>query len=111
MHWAQAKVYASILAIQHDLESVDVQLTYVQLESLACHEDRRTFEREELLAFFEDVITRYMHWAQCTGTSSFSGSSALSVVFISSTSTQSSSISNPSMRPLISSAIPSTSTE
>lgn len=63
VHWAQAKVYASILAIQHDLESVDVQLTYVQLESLACHEDRRTFEREELLAFFEDVITRYMHWA------------------------------------------------
>lgn len=64
VHWAQAKVYASILAIQNDLERVDVQLTYVQIESMERHEDRRTFERDELLAFFQDLIERYMHWAR-----------------------------------------------
>ncbi len=64
VHWAQAKVYASILAIQHELEQVDVQLTYVQLESMERHEDRRTFTRRALLDFFEDLIERYMHWAR-----------------------------------------------
>ncbi|MFT5377532.1 MAG: DNA excision repair protein ERCC-2 [Candidatus Latescibacterota bacterium] len=63
-HWAQAKVYACILAIQKDLDRVDVQLTYVQLESMESHEDRRSFERDELIHFFEDIVTRYLHWAR-----------------------------------------------
>ena len=52
-HWAQAKVYATILAIQNNLDSVDVQLTYVQLDSMERHEDRRRFERDELIHFIE----------------------------------------------------------
>ncbi len=63
-HWAQAKVYAYILAVQNDLERIDVQLTYVQLETLESHEDRRTFELDELAAFFEDLVNRYLHWAR-----------------------------------------------
>ena len=42
-HWAQAKAYAYILAVQNDLERVDIQLTYVRLDPWEVQEDRRTF--------------------------------------------------------------------
>lgn len=64
VHWAQAKTYAYILAIQNDLEQVDIQLTYVRLEPWKVEEDRRTFSLDELTVFFEDLITRYLHWAR-----------------------------------------------
>ena len=64
VHWAQAKTYAYILAIQNDLNQVDIQLTYVRLEPWKVEEDRRTFSLDELTLFFEDLITRYLHWAR-----------------------------------------------
>jgi len=45
-HWAQAKVYAFIAAEQSNLEFIDVQVTYLQLDTWKCHEDRRTIEGE-----------------------------------------------------------------
>ena len=63
-HWAQAKTYAYILAVQNDLERVDIQLTYVRLDPWEVQEDRRTFTCEELSDFFEDLVTRYLHWAR-----------------------------------------------
>ena len=63
VHWAQAKLYAHILAVQGRLRSVQVQLTYVHLGSGALVEDRRTFELEELAEFFDLVVARYLRWA------------------------------------------------
>jgi len=64
VHWAQAQIYACILAAQHGLDQVDIQLTYVRLEPWEVHEDRRSFSADELAAFFEDVIVRYLRWAR-----------------------------------------------
>ncbi|MEC9381432.1 MAG: PD-(D/E)XK nuclease family protein, partial [Candidatus Latescibacterota bacterium] len=63
-HWAQAKIYAFILAQQRDVDEVDVQLTYVQLDTEQLREDRRTMSRGELSAFFSDMVERYFRWAR-----------------------------------------------
>ena len=63
-HWGQAKVYAYILAVQNGLDAVDVQLTYLQLDTNQTREDRRPFGIEELEAFFADLVERYLHWAR-----------------------------------------------
>ena len=63
-HWAQAKIYAHILAEELNPTRVEVQLTYVQLDSDELHEDRRAFSRQELAEFFADVVGRYLRWAR-----------------------------------------------
>ncbi|NKB66243.1 MAG: ATP-dependent DNA helicase [Candidatus Latescibacteria bacterium] len=63
-HWAQAKVYAYILAVQNDLDEVSVQLTYVQLGTFETLEDRRRFDLDELDQFFADMVERYLEWAR-----------------------------------------------
>ena len=63
-HWGQAKIYAYILAIQNGLDTIDVQLTYLQLDTNQTREDRRTFATDELGAFFYDLVERYLHWAR-----------------------------------------------
>ena len=45
------------------LDTIDVQLTYLQLDTYERHEDRRTFACDELAAFCADLIERYLHWA------------------------------------------------
>ena len=63
-HWAQAKVYAFIVADQSNLDFIDVQLTYLQLDTWRRHEDRRTFSREELTTFFNNLVEKYLYWAR-----------------------------------------------
>ena len=63
-HWAQAKLYAFMVAEQSGLDSIDVQLTYLQLDTHEHHEDRRTFASDELAAFCADLIERYLRWAR-----------------------------------------------
>ena len=63
VHWAQAKIYGYILGVQGRLQVVQIQLTYVQLGSGALVEDRRSFTIEELSAFFDLVVARYLRWA------------------------------------------------
>ena len=63
-HWAQAKVYAFIVAEQSNLEFIDIQLTYLQLDTWKRHEDRRTFSREDLTAFFTDLVEKYLYWTR-----------------------------------------------
>ena len=62
VHWAQAKLYGYILGAQGQLDEVQIQLTYVQVNSGALLEDRRCFSMEELSAFFDRVVTRYLRW-------------------------------------------------
>ena len=57
-HWAQLKLYAYMLSMEHDLESVDTCLTYARLHSNASWEIRRTFSRTDLEAFFSPLILR-----------------------------------------------------
>jgi len=63
VHWGQAKCYAYIYATQNNLEKIDVQLTYVQLDKEETAELRRTFDLIELRSFFDALITQYLEWA------------------------------------------------
>jgi DNA excision repair protein ERCC-2 len=63
LHWAQAGVYAYMVACRHDREAVEVQLTYVALEPWGVWEDRRRFSREELARRFDDLLARYLAWS------------------------------------------------
>ena len=63
VHRAQAMCYAYIYALQHDLATISVQMTYCNLDT----EDIRYFHYdytfEELGVWFEKLITEYKKWA------------------------------------------------
>ncbi|SDN30093.1 Rad3-related DNA helicase [Fictibacillus solisalsi] len=64
VHWAQAKVYACIYASDHDLNSIDVQLTYMQVETEEQKRFKKTFARNELSAFLTETVDKYVPYAQ-----------------------------------------------
>ena len=53
-----------MVAEQSGLDAIDIQLTYLQLDTHERREDRRTFACDELAAFCADLIERYLHWAR-----------------------------------------------
>lgn len=63
VHWGQAKCYAYMYAVQNDLDKVDVQLTYFQIEQNKTTEILRTFDIKELKDFFDSLIIEYLAWA------------------------------------------------
>jgi DNA excision repair protein ERCC-2 len=64
IHWGQAQCYAYMLARQEQLAQVDVQLTYVNLESGQVSSLVRPLSLEELSTFFDDLIERYLQWVR-----------------------------------------------
>ena len=72
LHWAQAQVYAFMIARQYKLSEVSIHLTYYHLDNAEQNtgelrsQDLKTFERhftlEELQTFFHDLITPYLEW-------------------------------------------------
>ncbi|MDP4088286.1 MAG: ATP-dependent DNA helicase [Bacillota bacterium] len=64
LHWAQAKCYAYIYALQNGNTEMDVQLTYCDIEN----EDIKIFIKNlsfsELEGFFTDIIEKYYRWAE-----------------------------------------------
>lgn len=63
LHWAQAKCYAYIYAIQNNLRQIDIQLSYYQLDTEEVKNIRKTFLIDSLEAFFDDLVSRYFIWA------------------------------------------------
>jgi len=64
LHWGQAQCYAYMYARQENLPQIDVQLTYVHLDSGHVLEVVRVWEFEALAAFFNDLLDRYVQWVQ-----------------------------------------------
>ncbi len=64
LHWAQAKFYAWIIMLEHNLDTIDVQLTYLQLDTNQTLEIRRTFTREKLDTFCNAILESYTSWAK-----------------------------------------------
>jgi DNA excision repair protein ERCC-2 len=62
LHWAQAKCYGAIHAERHALQSIAIQLTYLDLESGEVTEFRDCFALASLSAFFEETIAVYLAW-------------------------------------------------
>ena len=59
VHLAQAKCYAYIYALQHDLDEIGVQMTYCNLETEDIRRFRERFSTGELSAWFQEVIDAY----------------------------------------------------
>jgi DNA excision repair protein ERCC-2 len=66
IHWAQAKCYAYIYAVQKELPQIDVQLTYYQLDSESLKKFRKTFYTNDLKEFLYDLLDKYHEWATFT---------------------------------------------
>ncbi|WP_246553137.1 helicase C-terminal domain-containing protein [Paenibacillus tritici] len=64
VHWAQAYMYAYMLATDLGLPSIQVKLTYVQRGSEAQYSLYREMTREALTAFAEDTVSRYAPYAE-----------------------------------------------
>ena len=65
-HWAQAKCYAYIYALQHELLEIGVQLTYFQLDSAELKKFLKVLTRSELASFFFNLLDQYLIWARLT---------------------------------------------
>ncbi|MGV8906095.1 MAG: ATP-dependent DNA helicase [Acetobacterium sp.] len=65
-HWAQAKCYAYIYCIQNNVDEIDVQLTYYQLETNEMKKFIKHFQQNELKTFFFNLLDKYLVWASLT---------------------------------------------
>ncbi len=63
VHLAQAKCYAYIYASQHQLKSITVRMTYVQIETEQIRYFYETYDIDMLQQWFQEVITEYEKWA------------------------------------------------
>ena len=63
VHLAQAKCYAYIYALGHELERICVQMTYANLETEEIKRFREEFAFSELEEWFGGVIEEYKKWA------------------------------------------------
>jgi Rad3-related DNA helicase len=66
-HWAQARVYGTIIMIQEDLAEIGVQLTYYSMEEKKSKIFEETWSRDDLMAYFEDLLINYDQWATLQG--------------------------------------------
>jgi len=66
LHWAQAKCYAYIYGAENNLELINVQLTYYEIETEKTKQFIKAFSMNNLKDFFEDIISRYFVWANIT---------------------------------------------
>ncbi len=66
VHWGQVKTYAYIYARQQSLDEIIAQLTYYRIDTAEIREIKRTFGIAELEIFFNDLVSRYLQWAQAT---------------------------------------------
>jgi DNA excision repair protein ERCC-2 len=66
LHWAQAKCYAYIYATQNNIEFMNVQLTYYQIDNEEIKRFIKVFSLKELKDFFDEIISNYFVWANIT---------------------------------------------
>ena len=63
VHLAQAKCYAYFYGVQNDKTRMDVQMTYVNLDTEQKLYFRECYTMEELTIWFENLIREYQKWA------------------------------------------------
>lgn len=64
VHLAQAKCYAHIYAQQKELDEIDVQMTYCNIETEEIRRFRERFTAKELDTWFTQVTDAYRKWAE-----------------------------------------------
>lgn len=66
LHWAQAKCYGYIFALQNSLFSIGIQLTYYQVDTDEIKYLVKEFTAVELREYFYGLIDKYIVWAELT---------------------------------------------
>nr|WP_309867888.1 ATP-dependent DNA helicase [Bacillus sp. SLBN-46] len=64
VHWAQAKMYAYMYMLDHELQEITVQLTYVHVDTLEKKQLKTICHFSELEAFVFHVIEKYAPYAR-----------------------------------------------
>ena len=64
VHLAQARCYAYIYALQHQLDVIGVQMTYCSLETETVRRFRYRYSFGELEEWMEDILEQYRKWAE-----------------------------------------------
>jgi DNA excision repair protein ERCC-2 len=64
LHWAQVKVYATIYAIDNNLDRVLTQLTYGHTETGEVQTYFQEYKTDELRMFFIQLLEQYFQWAE-----------------------------------------------
>ena len=64
-HWGQVQVYAWLYATEHDLNTIDAQLTYYHLSTGDSRELRKSYTIDVLDAFMAALLGEYIEWATC----------------------------------------------
>lgn len=62
VHRAQAMCYAWMYAVQHELEEIDVQMTYANLDTEEIRRFRETFTRKYLENWYQKLTDEYHKW-------------------------------------------------
>lgn len=61
IHWAQAKIYGAIYTQLNQLESIDIQLTYLDIDSGFISVFRDTFSQEDLSSVLKEAEQKYQN--------------------------------------------------
>ena len=64
LHWAQAKCYGYIYSMQNELDNIDIQITYYNIDTKSTRILRQNYTLKELEEFFFWLIDEYKTWAQ-----------------------------------------------
>ena len=64
LHWAQAKCYGYIYSMQNELDNIDIQITYYNIDTKSTRILRQNYTLNELEEFFFWLIDEYKTWAQ-----------------------------------------------
>lgn len=64
LHIAQARLYAAMIAIQCDLQHLDVRLTWLNIDTDEEYPLTLSCNREELESFLRDTLDRFARWVQ-----------------------------------------------
>ncbi|AEB74744.1 ATP-dependent DNA helicase [Clostridium botulinum] len=64
IHWAQAKCYGFIYCKNNNLHSIDIQLTYYEMDTKEIKRFKKKFNFIELEEFFFQVVNKYIYWAK-----------------------------------------------
>jgi DNA excision repair protein ERCC-2 len=62
LHWAQVKCYAALLCRDHAARTVELRLSYLDLETGAVTEFNERVSREELAEFLDSTLAVYREW-------------------------------------------------
>lgn len=62
LHWAQAKIYAYVYALQNHLDSIGVRITYLNRETKGLVSFDSTFSITSLEDFFYEVLYSFADW-------------------------------------------------